>query len=145
MTNFDKFYRSMIGSDLLASSFKSAMDDGLAKYPPYNLIKVGDYDYTLEMAVAGFTEKDIEITTQDGILNVSGFPHAQEAGADVSYIYRGIANRGFNRSWTLLENAQVSGARIENGMLYIDIHVEVPEHRKPKKIELKSKPALTAA
>ena len=136
MTNLDSIYRNIIGFDRLASS----LDNRSNGYPPYNLIKDGDYDYTLEMAVAGFGPDDISVETKNGTLTVSGSVYAENSD---NYIYRGIAKRDFKRSWTLMENAKVGSAEIHNGMLKVDIHVEVPEEQKPKRIPVRVGNVLT--
>ena len=86
------------------------------------------------MAVAGFSEDEIEITVKDNTLVVEGSPLAEPEG--VSYLHRGIAGRGFERRFQLAENVQVTGANLENGLLHVDLQHHTPEHMKPRRIEI---------
>ncbi|MDP6342444.1 MAG: Hsp20 family protein, partial [Alphaproteobacteria bacterium] len=92
--------------------------------------------YRITMAVAGFTDADIELTVKDNTLVVQGNPLAEREG--VNYLHHGIAGRGFERRFELAENVKVVGARLENGMLHVDLVRETPEHMKPRRIEINS-------
>ena len=111
-------------------------------YPPYNITKNADTVYSIEMAVAGFTEADLDITLKEGILTVKGNAEAKE---DKNYVHRGIAARSFVRTFTLADTIEISGAALENGMLIIDLENMIPEEKKERKIAIssyKSKPEL---
>lgn len=100
-------------------------------YPPYNIVKSGDTEYVIELAVAGFTEDDLDVEVKDGILTVSG----NTAGAEEhSYIHRGIAMRSFVRKFTLADTVEAVGAQVINGMLQIRLINHIPEEKKPRKI-----------
>lgn len=128
--------RSTVGFDRMASlldSFARADDHG-SSYPPYNIEKLGENDYRITMAVAGFDEDELNIVTQGTTLVVSG--RAREEDDSVKYLYRGIARRAFERRFELAEHIEVKGARLDNGMLHIELRREVPESLKPRTIAI---------
>ncbi|MBC8239093.1 MAG: Hsp20 family protein [Alphaproteobacteria bacterium] len=127
--------RSSVGFDRFDQLFDAARrSDGAANpYPPYNIEKVED-DYRISMAVAGFGEADIEITVNENTLIVEGRPLAEREGVD--YLHRGIAGRGFERRFQLAENVKVTGAKLENGLLHVELEHHTPEHMKPRRIEI---------
>lgn len=102
-------------------------------YPPYNVIKLDEDSYQVELAVAGFSKKDIEISVDDSTLIIKG-----EIGErDSQFLHKGIATRKFTRSFALGEYMEVIGAEFENGMLRINVDRIVPEEKKPKSIKIK--------
>ena len=103
-------------------------------FPPYNIRKGGDYTYAIEMALAGFSKKDIEIEVKEGLLTVRSIKENDENDSD---IYRGISYRKFNRKFTLADDIVVNDASLENGMLEITLERIVPEAKKPRIIEVK--------
>ena len=103
-------------------------------FPPYNIRKGGDYNYTIEMALAGFSKDDIEIEVAEGLLAVRS---VKENDENDSNIYRGISYRKFNRKFTLADDIVVNDASLENGMLRIDLERIVPDAKKPRKITIK--------
>ena len=103
-------------------------------FPPYNIRKGGDYNYTIEMALAGFSKDDIEIEVAEGLLTVRSIKENDE---NDSNIYRGISYRKFNRKFTLADDIVVNDASLENGMLKIDLERIVPDAKKPRKIKIK--------
>lgn len=104
-------------------------------YPPYNLIKVDDDNFIVELALAGFTKSDIDITTADGKLIVKGETKTEDA--DSKFIHRGIAARKFTREWALGEYMEVKAAELKDGMLKIDIERILPDEKKPRQIKVK--------
>lgn len=147
--DFSPLYRSTVGFDRLASLVDSAaqLNQNSAGYPPYNIEKIEDNRYGITLAVAGFTEADIEITTEAGVLTVRGRQNGDD-GENRHYLHQGIANRSFERKFQLADHVEVSGANLANGLLSIDLVKEVPEALKPKKISIGSnseRPALQAA
>ena len=145
MRSFDltPLYRTSVGFDRLASILDqvTAADVSQQTYPPYNIEKTGDDSYVLTMAVAGFSEADIEITAQDNTLTVSGKPQAQPEDGR-KFLHRGIAGRAFERRFVLADHIQVQGADMENGLLHVSLKREVPEALKPRRIEIGSGKAL---
>jgi len=103
-------------------------------FPPYNIRKGGDYTYVIEMALAGFSKKDIEIEVAEGLLTVRSIKENDENDSD---IYRGISYRKFNRKFTLADDIVVNDASLENGMLEITLERIVPDAKKPRKITIK--------
>lgn len=141
-------YRTMVGFDRMATMIDSAARlDGAQGYPPYNIERVADDEFAIEIAVAGFGEEDLEIETKDGILTVAGrkAPPAEDAD-EREFLHRGIAERGFLRRFQLADHVIVTGADLRNGLLRIDLLRELPEAKKPRKIEIgapaQSKPKL---
>ena len=130
--------RSTIGFDQINRLFDAAMrgEQGDQAYPPYNIEKVDDESYRISMAVAGFTEDDLDLTLENGVLVISGKAQDDEAEKSRNYLYRGIARRAFERRFRLAETIKVLGASFENGLLNIDLRREVPEHMKPQKIQI---------
>lgn len=104
-------------------------------YPPYNLIQWNTERFSLEFALAGFTKDQIDISVEKGILSVTG-EQPEEAG-DINYLHKGIATRKFIRRFELPEHVEISEAKLENGILIIDLIKEVPEEAKPRKINIK--------
>ena len=135
--DFAPFRRSTVGFDRLFDMLEnSAGAQTQENYPPFDLIKKGDNDYCIELAVAGFKPGEIDITAQQNVLIVSGRKNeeAEEQGSD--YIYRGIANRSFERRFALADHIQVKGADMKDGLLSIALVREIPEAMKPRKIDI---------
>lgn len=131
--DFSPLYRSAIGFDRLANLIESAASNGNAGYPPYNIEQLGDSDYRISMAVAGFTQEELELSFQENLLTVKG---SKQADSERNYLYQGIAERGFERRFQLADYVRVKGADLKNGLLHIDLVREVPEAMKPRKIEI---------
>lgn len=102
-------------------------------YPPYNIKKIGDNKYIIEIAVAGFSKSDIDIKLEDSTLTVSG---SSKNNNEENYVFKGIGMRDFNRKFALNEQVQVIGADISNGMLRIALEQIIPEHMKPRHIQI---------
>ncbi len=126
-------YRSAIGFDRMASLLDSAALDGKPSYPPYNVELVEENRYRITMAVAGFTESELEITSEQNTLVISG---KQAENGDQKFLYQGIAARNFERKFQLAEHVKVIDARLENGLLHIELERELPEAMKPRKITI---------
>ncbi|MEL3921548.1 Hsp20 family protein [Aeromonas enteropelogenes] len=131
--DFSPLYRSAIGFDRLANLIESAASNGNAGYPPYNIEQLDDSDYRISMAVAGFTQEELELSFQENLLTVKG---SKQADTERNYLYQGIAERGFERRFQLADYVRVKGADLKNGLLHIDLVREVPEAMKPRKIEI---------
>ncbi|HHQ4571908.1 TPA: Hsp20 family protein [Aeromonas veronii] len=131
--DFSPLYRSAIGFDRLANLIESAASNGNAGYPPYNIEQLGDNDYRISMAVAGFTQEELELSFQENLLTVKG---NKQADTGRNYLYQGIAERGFERRFQLADYVRVKGANLKNGLLHIELVREVPEAMKPRKIEI---------
>ncbi len=130
--DFGNFRRSSVGFDRLFDMLENNNFGG-ENYPPFDLIKLDDNRYRIEVAVAGFGKDDIEITSQQNQLLIRG-QKSDENGND--YVHRGIANRSFERRFALADHIQVRGADLKDGMLAIELVREIPEAMKPRKIEI---------
>ena len=131
-------FRSTIGFDHMANLLEHAMRFGPSdNWPPYNIEKTGEDAYRITMAVAGFTPEEIEVVTTPNLLTVSA--HKGQSGEEgVQYLYRGIAKRSFKQSFELADYVKVADAKLENGLLVIELVREVPEAMKPRRIEIKA-------
>ena len=128
-------YRSAIGIDRMAHLLDSAYTDAKPGYPPYNVELVDENQYRITMALAGFKESEIDITSEQNTLTVNGKQNPEE---DKQFLYQGIAARNFERTFQLAEHVSVVAARLENGLLYIELEREIPEAMKPRKIAINS-------
>ena len=106
-------------------------------YPPYNIQRTDDYKYEIEMALAGFDKKDIEIEVAEGVLTVKSLKDKDTGATDDYTLYKGISQRNFTRKFTLADDIVVKGAKLNNGMLTINLERIVPEEKKPQLIEVK--------
>jgi molecular chaperone IbpA len=132
--------RATIGFDRLTSLLDTAsrVDEASLGYPPYNIEKTGEDTYRITMAVAGFGEADLDVTVQENSLVIKASKAKSEAEKDVRYLHRGIATRAFERRFDLADHIQVTGARLENGILSIELEREVPEAMKPRTIAIET-------
>lgn len=145
MRSFDlsPLLRSSVGFDRFNRLLDTAtrLDEVAGGYPPYNIEKQGENSYRVTLAVAGFTEDELNITVQENTLFVSGKAKAEGDAGEVKYLHRGIARRAFERRFELADTVNVTGAGLENGLLHIDLVRVVPEEAKPRKIKIDTKPA----
>lgn len=132
--------RRTVGFDRLNDMFETLLSDsaGTAEaYPPYNIEKLGDDEYRITMAVAGFTMEDLSIVVEGGELSIAG-SITDKGDEDVEYLHKGIANRAFERKFRLADHIEVTGASLDHGLLMIDLVREIPEEKKARKIEIGS-------
>jgi len=135
--DFAPFRRSTVGFDRLFDMLEnSAAGQAQENYPPFDLIKLGDNDYRIELAVAGFKPEEIDITAQQNVLLVTGRKKEEDEQNGNNYVYRGIATRSFERRFALADHIQVRGADMKDGLLAIELKREIPEAMKPKKINI---------
>ncbi len=128
-------YRSAIGFDRIASLLENLNTSGNQNgYPPYNIELLGENDYRITMAVAGFTDDELDIESRENVLLVKGKKESEKS--DSKYLYQGIAERNFERRFQLADHVRVTGANLENGLLHIDLVREIPEAMKPRKIKI---------
>ena len=136
------FFRTTVGFDRLLALLDQA--DGNAQgYPPYKIERSDENHYRVVLAVAGFADKDLAVEVRDGVLTVEGKREA-EAAAKPSFLHQGIAGRAFERQFQLAEHVEVRDARLENGLLYIDLERIVPEEKKPRKVAINASSAQNA-
>ena len=125
--------RALVGFD----RYFSAPHHQNGNYPPHNIVKYSDDTYAIEVAVAGFTKEEVTVEVDQDQLTIRGIKDRPNADAGVEYLHRGLAARDFEQTFTLAEYMEVRGAKVEHGMLQIDIHRLVPEALKPSRIEIK--------
>jgi molecular chaperone IbpA len=138
MRTFDlsPLFRASVGFDNLTRVLDSVtrMDDAHFAYPPYNIVKSDADNYRITFAVAGFGPEEIDVQVENNTLTVKGRPVQEQTEA--VYLHRGIAGRAFERRFELADHIQVTNARLENGLLHIELKREVPEALKPRKIQI---------
>lgn len=143
MIDFTPLFRTAVGYDRLAAMLEEATRSDANGYPPYNIELTGEDRYRITMAVAGFTESELDIEVKQNVIRVTGRKAAEEQQR--KFLHRGIANRAFERRFQLADYVRVQGAQLQNGLLLIDLVREVPEAMRPRRIEIKvgeGKPAL---
>lgn len=136
--DFTPLHRSAIGFDRIFDLLDSAssLAQGDEGYPPYNISRTGENAYRIEIAVAGFAPSELTVTAQENVLLVSGRKASEEK--QTQFLHRGIAGRAFERRFNLADHVLVESANLENGLLLIDLVREVPEAKKPRRIEIGS-------
>jgi molecular chaperone IbpA len=122
----------LIGFDRMIERMRDTAPNQQA-YPPYNIVKVDDDQYELQLAIAGFTYDDLDIQIKEGVLTIEG---KQETTDDKHYIHRGISGRSFSRIFTLADTVVVNGADLIDGILTVKLENVIPEAKKPRKIEI---------
>ena len=131
--DYDKYFVGFNDTYNRLAKMHDDVTKNIPNYPPYNIRKVEDNKYVIELAVAGFSTQDIEITLDDNKLVISG--RAQDDSEN--FLFKGIANRAFTRSFAIDDNIEINDAAMLNGMLRIALERIIPDHKKPKKIEVK--------
>jgi len=132
MRDFTPYFRSTVGFDHLFNMLDQAADAGNG-YPPYNIERTDETHYRISIAVAGFAEKDLTVEVRDGVLSVIG---KRDEAPKQGYLYQGIAGRAFERRFQLAEHVEVRAAKLENGLLHVDLERVVPEEKKPRRIAI---------
>ena len=133
---FDPFKNLTVGFDDIfdqLSSMSKYVND-IPNYPPYNIKKVGKDKYQLDMALAGFSKDDVKVEVKENTLTVSASSSDKE---DDSYVHKGIAKRAFKRHWTLVEHLEVQDAKLKDGVLTVDLKLNLPDEKKPRTIKIK--------
>ena len=133
---FDRVKTYSIGFDRM---FDRLLDDSLVtttNYPPYNIVKIDDSNYTIEIAIAGFNKDEIEIETKENILSIRS-QSRPDGDDDKEYLHKGISNRAFKRTFTISDDVVVKGATFENGLLNVELERIIPEEKKPRLIKIK--------
>lgn len=140
MREFDlsQLYRSAIGFDRLAATLDkmSRGEQNQPSYPPYNIELLGEHQYRISMAVAGFEQDELAIQSEQGNLIITG--RKKTDAPERQYLYQGIAARNFERRFQLADHVRVVTAKMENGLLHVDLLQEIPEAMKPRSIEIQS-------
>ncbi|MGA7981448.1 MAG: Hsp20 family protein [Chromatiaceae bacterium] len=136
--DFTPLFRSAIGFDRLASALESAYRSEPGGYPPYNVEVTGQDQYRITMAVAGFAPGDLTLNVKESLLTVSGSRTEDESEKQRRFLYRGIATRSFERQFQLADYVKVVDARLQDGLLHIELVREIPEAMKPRQIDIRT-------
>jgi len=131
-----------VGFDDMFDHFEHMMDDSffgrtVANFPPYNIVKTGENTYDVELALAGFNKKDIEVEFKENLLTVKSKKQEETKDEDGNVIHRGISKRMFSKSFTIANDVEVKGAELKDGLLKISMERIIPEHKKAKLIDIK--------
>ena len=146
LTIFNQLRPVTIGFDNVFDHFERMMGDdhffnGNANYPPYNIVKTGDYTYDLELALAGFSKKDIDVAYQDGMLTVKSNNEAEakteQDDINGGMLHRGISKRFFSKTFTIADDVEIKGAELKDGLLRVTLERIIPENKKPRSITIK--------
>ena len=131
-----------VGFDDMFDHFEHMMDDSffrgsVTNFPPYNIVKTGENTYDVELALAGFNKKDIEVEYKENLLTVKSKKQEETKDEDGNIIHRGISKRMFSKSFTIANDVEVKGAELKDGLLKISMERIIPEHKTAKSIEIK--------
>src|SRR3954465_1935832 len=132
--DYSPFFRSTVGFDRLIGLLETASEQG---YPPYNIERSDENNYRVTLAVAGFADKDLSVDVKDRVLTITGKREDEgQARPHGSFLHQGIAGRAFERSFQLAEHVEVKAARLENGLLHVELERIVPEEKRPRRIQI---------
>ena len=141
---FNQLRPLSVGFDDMFDHFESMFDVPTVNYPPYNLVKTGDHKFNIEIALAGFNKKDIEITSENNMLTIESKVKSvvndsvgADAKKDEEMIHKGISKRYFKKSFTIADDCKVTGAELKDGLLKVSLEKLIPEHKKARTITIK--------
>jgi molecular chaperone IbpA len=141
---FNQLRPVTVGFDPMFDRFERMFDEDFfnapsVNYPPYNIVKTGDYTYDIELALAGFNKKDIDVSYEDGVVTVKSIHESttEEKDANGSVLHRGISKRHFTKSFTVADDVVVNGAELKDGLLKISLERIIPESKRARSIEVK--------
>ena len=138
---FNQLRPLSVGFDDVFDHFESMFDSDFrlptVNYPPYNIVKTGTNKYDIEVALAGFGKKDIDVSVENGVLTIESKVEEKDKDEDGDTIYKGISKRYFKRSFTIADDVEVKGAELKDGLLKVSMEKIVPESKKLKQIEIK--------
>ena len=140
---FNQLRPVTIGFDNVFDHFERMFDDDvfrapMANFPPYNIVKTGDFTYDVELALAGYSKEDITVDYADNILTVKSVKKSDEENKDEDgVLHRGIAKRYFSKAFTIAEDVEVKGAELKDGLLTVSLERIIPEAKKPRSIQIK--------
>ncbi len=141
--DFSPLFSSTIGFDRMQRLLDDAHQANVPSYPPYNIEVRGEDAYRITMAVAGFSEQDLDIATKENTLIISGESHTDDEASN--YLHHGIAGRSFERRFEIADHIKVTDANLVNGLLHIDLKLELPESKKPRRVAIGSSDKATKA
>ena len=139
---FNQLRPVTVGFDSMFDRFERMFEDDIfnapsVNYPPYNIVKTGDYTYDIELALAGFNKKDIDVEYADNILTIKSIKSDEAKAEQDGMIHRGISKRQFTRSFTIADDVEVKGAELKDGLLKVSLERIIPEAKKPRQIEIR--------
>ena len=138
---FNQLRPLSVGFDDVLNHFESMFDSDFrlptVNYPPYNIVKTGTNKYDIEVALAGFGKKDIDVSVENGVLTIESKVEEKDKDEDGNTIYKGISKRYFKRSFTIADDVEINGAELKDGLLKVSMEKIVPESKKLKTIEIK--------
>ena len=139
---FNQLRPVTIGFDNVFDHFERMFEDdfrGLSvpNFPPYNIVKTGKNTYDVELALAGYSKKDIDVSLEDGVLTIKSIKEEKEDKEEDGVIHKGIAKRYFSKAFTIADDVEVKGAELKDGLLKVSLERIVPEHKQPRQIEVK--------
>ena len=138
---FNQLRPLSVGFDDVFDHFESMFDSDFRlptiNYPPYNIVKTGTNKYDIEVALAGFRKKDIDVSVENGVLTIESKVEEKDKDEDGNTIYKGISKRYFKRSFTIADDVEINGAELKDGLLKVSMEKIVPESKKLKTIEIK--------
>jgi molecular chaperone IbpA len=139
---FNQLRPVTVGFDPMFDRFERMFEDDFfntpsVNYPPYNIVRTGDYTYDIEVALAGFSKKDIDVQYADGVVTIKSVHEAKDKDDEDGTIYKGISKRHFTKSFTIADDVEVKGAELKDGLLKISLERIIPEAKKPRTIEIK--------
>lgn len=137
MTTFSQLRPFTIGYEDIFDHFENLMGHNVPNYPPYNIIKTGDYTHNIEVALAGYSKDMIEVIVEDKNLTIKSADLLADKDINKGVVHKGIAMRAFTRHFSLAEDVEVKGAELKNGLLRVSLERVVPEEKKPKTIKIK--------
>lgn len=139
---FNQLRPVTVGFDNMFDHFESMFDGDVfsvptVNFPPYNIVKTGDFTYDVELALAGYSKEDITVDYADNLLTVKSIKKSDESNAEEGILHRGIAKRYFSKAFTIADDVEVKGAELKDGLLKISMERIVPEGKKPRSIDIK--------
>tara|TARA_B100000085_G_scaffold169894_1_gene154675 strand:+ start:84 stop:524 length:441 start_codon:yes stop_codon:yes gene_type:complete len=141
ITLFNQLRPVSVGFDNVFDHFERMFEDdfltNVPAFPHYNIVKTGDNKYDIEIALAGYNKKDIEVELKEGILTIKSKKEEKEDTKDGEILHKGIAKRYFSKAFTIADDVQVKGAELKDGLLKVSMERVIPEHRKAKTIDIK--------
>ena len=138
---FNQLRPLSVGFDDVFDHFESMFDGPTltigSNYPPYNIVKTGDYKFDIEVALAGFNKKDINVTSENGMLTIESKQEDKSKDKDGEVLHKGISKRYFKKSFTIADDVEIKGAELKDGMLRVSMEKIIPEAKKLKTIDIK--------
>ena len=138
---FNQLRPVSVGFDNVFDHFERMFEDDFRvpsiNYPPYNIVKTGTNKYDIEVALAGYNKKDIDVSYEDNMLHIKSKKEDKEDKDEDGVIHKGIAKRYFSKSFTIADDVEVKGAELKDGLLKVSLERIIPEHKQPKTIEVK--------